>query len=69
MICAGATPNHGAADLAVLGTALLTCAAIGLYLLADLRSAPSGFPWAEREQSGTAPVAGESTFRGASTWK
>jgi hypothetical protein len=55
VICAGAALNHGASDLAVLGAALLACAAIGLYLLADLRSAPSGFPWAEGKLSGAAP--------------
>jgi hypothetical protein len=54
VICAGAALHHGAWDLAVLGSALLVCAAIGLYLLADLRSTPSGFPWAEGGRSGTA---------------
>jgi hypothetical protein len=57
VICAGAGLHHGAADLAVLGTALLICAAIGLYLLVDLRSAPSGFPWPDEERSGAAPTA------------
>jgi hypothetical protein len=69
VICAGAALNHGAADLAVLGGALLICAAIGLYLLADLRSAPSGFPWAEGGLSGTAPAATDPSFTGAATWK
>lgn len=55
VICAGAALNHRAADLAVLGGALLITAAVGLYLLADLRSAPSGFPWPEGELSGPAP--------------
>jgi hypothetical protein len=68
VICAGAALHHGAADLAVLGGALMFCAAIGLYLLADLRSAPSGFPWAE-ELSGPAPAATQPTFGGVSTWK
>jgi hypothetical protein len=56
VICAGAALHHGAADLGVLGTALLICSAIGLYLFADLRSTPAGFPWAEGELSGAAPV-------------
>ena len=54
VICAGGALHHGAGDLAVLGVALLICAGIGLYLLADLRSTPSGFPWPEGERSGTA---------------
>jgi hypothetical protein len=45
VIAAGAGLNHRAADLAVLGAALLLSTAVGLYLLADFRSAPSGFPW------------------------
>ena len=57
VICAGAALHHGAADLAVLGAALLILAVVGLYLLADLRSAPSGFPWPEGERSGSAPSA------------
>jgi hypothetical protein len=65
VICAGAALNHGAGDVAVLGTALLACAAIGLYLLADLRTAPSGFPWADGELSGPAPVVAEPTLHGA----
>jgi hypothetical protein len=56
VICAGAALHHGAGDLAVLGAALLICAAIGIYLMADLRSTPSGFPWADGERSGTAPT-------------
>jgi hypothetical protein len=56
VICAGVGLHHGAADLAVLGAALLTCAAIGLYLLADLRSAPAGFPWPEGQRSGVPPI-------------
>jgi hypothetical protein len=45
VIGAGAALNHGASDLAVLGSALLLSSLVGLYLLADLRSAPTGFPW------------------------
>jgi hypothetical protein len=55
--CAGVALHHGAADLAVLGPALLLSSAVGLYLLADFRSAPSGFPWPEGERSGSAPSA------------
>jgi hypothetical protein len=47
--------NHRAADLAVLGGALLICGLVGVYLLADLRSAPTGFPWPEGQRSGPAP--------------
>jgi hypothetical protein len=49
VICAGAVLEHGPADLAVLGAALLLLAAVGLFLLADFRSTPSGFPWPEGE--------------------
>lgn len=56
MIGAGAALNHGPADLAVLGGALLVSTLVGLYLLADLRSATSGFPWPEGERSGAAPI-------------
>ncbi len=56
VIGAGAALHHGAADLAVLGAALLVSTAVGLYLLADFRSAPSGFPWAEGERSGPSPA-------------
>jgi hypothetical protein len=55
MICAGAGLNHSAADLVVLGAALLLSTLVGLYLLADLRSAPSGFPWPDGQRSGAAP--------------
>lgn len=55
VIGAGAALNHGAADLALLGGALLACTIAGLYLLADLRAAPSRFPWVEGERSGFAP--------------
>jgi hypothetical protein len=55
VIGAGAALNHGAADLAVLGAALLLNTTVALYLLADLRSAPSGFPWTEGEPSGPVP--------------
>jgi hypothetical protein len=57
VISAGAVLHHSAGDLAVLGAALLICSAIALYLLADLRSTSSGFPWAEGERSGAAPTA------------
>ncbi len=57
VICAGFALHHDAADLAVLGAALLVSAAVGIYLLADFRSAPSGFPWPEGERSGSAPSA------------
>ena len=56
VIGAAVALNHGAGDLAVLGGALLISTAAGLYLLADFRSSPSGFPWAEGERSGAAPV-------------
>jgi hypothetical protein len=55
VIGAGAVLNHGPADVAVLGAALLLDTIVGLYLWTDLRSAPSGFPWAEGERSGPAP--------------
>jgi hypothetical protein len=57
VICAGAALHHAGGDLAVLGAGLLLSTAVGLYLLADLRSAPSGFPWPEGERSGSAPSA------------
>jgi hypothetical protein len=57
VIVAGAALNHGSADLAVLGAALLVDTIVGLYLWADLRTAPSGFPWVEGERSGPAPAA------------
>jgi hypothetical protein len=56
VIGAGAALNHGAGDLAVLGAALLSSTAVGLYLLADFRRAPTGFPWAENELSGPTPA-------------
>lgn len=56
VISAGAALHHRPADLAVLATAFLACALIGLYLLGDLRSAPSGFPWPDGQRSGTAPA-------------
>jgi hypothetical protein len=57
VICAGVALHHDAPDLAVLVAALLLSSAVGLYLLADFRSAPSGFPWSEGERSGSAPSA------------
>lgn len=56
VILAGAGLNRGAGDLAVLGAALLGSTAIGLFLLADLRSTPSGFPWPEGERGADTPV-------------
>ena len=46
--------HHGPADLAVLDGAAASALA-GLYLLADFRSTPSGFPWPEGERSGATP--------------
>lgn len=57
VICAGIALNHSAMDIAVLGTALLVCGAIGLHLLAGLRATPSGFPWPEGQLSGSAAPA------------
>ena len=45
VIGAGAVLHHASSDLAVLGAALLLSTLVGLYLLADFRSSPSGFPW------------------------
>jgi hypothetical protein len=47
VICAGAGLNQGAGDLAVLGAALLLSAMAGVYLFADFRSTPAGFPWSQ----------------------
>ena len=55
VVCAAVALNHGAGDLLVLGTALAICGGVGLYLLADLRSTASGFPWPQGELSGPAP--------------
>jgi hypothetical protein len=55
VICAGVALHHGAGDLVVLGAALALCGGTAVYLLADLRSAPSGFPWPEGQVSGPAP--------------
>lgn len=56
VIGAGAVLHHGPADLAVLGGALFLSTLADIYLFADFRAAPSGFPWAEGERSGPAPV-------------
>jgi len=56
VIGAGVALHHSAADLAVLGSALLVSTAVGLHLLADFRSAPSGFPWPEDDRSGPVPT-------------
>jgi hypothetical protein len=55
VIGAGAALNQGPGDLAVLGGALLISTLVCLYLLADLRSTPSGFPWPDGQRSGAAP--------------
>lgn len=55
VIGAGAALNHGSADLAILGAALLLDTVVGLYLFADLRSAPTGYPWPDGELSGPVP--------------
>ena len=51
IICAGAALHQGSGDLLVLGAALIVSGGTGLYLLADLRSSPAGFPWPEGELS------------------
>ncbi len=56
VIGAGGALHHEAGDLAVLGGALLISTLAGLYLRAGFRATPSGFPWAEGEQSGAAPT-------------
>jgi hypothetical protein len=56
VIGAAAALHHDAADLIVLGAALLVSTVVGLWLVADFRSAPSGFPWPDGERSGPAPV-------------
>jgi hypothetical protein len=56
VIGAAAALHHGAADLAVLGLALLISTVAGLWLVADFRTAPSGFPWPDGERSGPAPA-------------
>lgn len=56
VIGAGAGLHHASADLAVLGAALLVNTFVALHLWADLRSAPTGFPWVEGQRSGPAPV-------------
>jgi hypothetical protein len=57
VIAAAAVLNHGIGDLVVLAAALALVGAIGLYLVADLRSAPAGFPWPEGERSGATAAA------------
>jgi len=56
VIGAGAALHHESSDLAVLGGALLLNTAVALHLVADLRSAPTGFPWPEGQRSGAAPT-------------
>ena len=60
VIFAGAALHPGARDIAVLGAALLLCSGVGLYLLADLRSTPSGFPWPDGKRGHPAPSATKS---------
>lgn len=55
VICAGVALHHGAGDLIVLGSALAICGGVAVYLSADLRSTPSGFPWPEGQLSGPGP--------------
>jgi len=57
VVCGGVALHHGPGDLVVLGATLLLCGGLGLYLLADLRSAPSGFPWPAGESGGAPPGA------------
>lgn len=45
VIFAGAGLNQGAADLTVLGAALLLSGMAGVYLFADFRSTPADPPW------------------------
>jgi hypothetical protein len=60
VICAGAVLHHDSGDLAVLSAGLLISGALGLYLLADFRSAPAGFPWPGGERSGALAAGGRS---------
>ena len=60
VLAAGFVLHHATGDLAVLGAALLVSTAVCLYLLADFRSAPSGFPWPDGEPSGPRIAAGMS---------
>jgi hypothetical protein len=62
VICAGVALHQSAGDLTVLGAGLVICGAIGLYLLADLRSTPSGFPWSEGRGGGS-PTGGDRAER------
>ena len=39
----------------LLGAGLVGVTLAGLYLIADFRETPSGFPWRYGEQSGDAP--------------
>jgi hypothetical protein len=54
VVCAAGALNHDSGDLAVLGAALAICGGVGIYLVADLRSTPSGFPWREVGSPGPA---------------
>ncbi len=55
VLAAGAALHHDAGDLAVIGAAVTVTAVAVLYLLADFREAPAGFPWPDGEKSGAAP--------------
>lgn len=54
VIAAGAVLHHGGADLAVLGAAAVISGLAAVFLLADLRDARAGYPWAEEELGGAA---------------
>lgn len=62
VIGAGAALHQAPADLAVLGAAAVASALAALFLLADFRHSPSGYPWPEGERSGTAPAAPSPDF-------
>ena len=55
VLAVGAALHHDAGDLAVIGAAVTVTAVAVLYLLADFREAPTGFPWPDGEKSGAAP--------------
>jgi hypothetical protein len=57
VLAAVAMLHHGLGDLALLGASLVVVTLAGLYLVADFRETPSGFPWRYGEQSGEAPEA------------
>lgn len=55
VLAAAAMLHHGPGDLMLLGAGLVGVTLAGLYLIADFRETPSGFPWRYGEQSGDAP--------------